>query len=482
MNKKRLRQFIQTTLRIIIPHRLRMLFKNKLNNGEDLTREKLNLEIEKRKRNKNDTNSKKLGNKYLKKRYVFISLIFAVSLRFSYRIGYFTKVNEIQAKEIVLRSLRVQIFDDQTKLEQKIYQIQKLNDAETSKLNKELTTSEISKINAETQLKLSENRLAKEEEKLTKVTTEYTKVKTRQLKKFNWSNVVKGITVVFSLRYALPTVWQFFTSQTEDPLDFSTVRKDTPKNLTKNRPSSRTIKSYMGQFFKNKWDQFDSWFTRKDEVVENKSKIKKSKNQKSKNQKIYDLNSKEKPVTESLGPQHRLAIEPLQSIKPEIVHTENEEVVETKFKKPKSDPFKEYREDMAEEKVYPTRKKNNVEMYRRSTSAQFWNGFGPFYPKSTGLNLDIRKHFTPEELRNMGYKMDPKTGEVEGKSILNRKPFEIVSSKELRKAKQERKKELSMQQSLDSIGTHNSMTNLSTKFSDMVEKSKKFMQNPFNSK
>lgn len=91
----------------------------------------------------------------------------------------------------------------------------------------------------------------------------------------------------------------------------------------------------------------------------------------------------------------KLAIEPVRFISPElrkmekkpeiseveISAPEKEEIVVPK-PKVKSKPFQEYEEDMVNEKVRLTlekTKKNRVEMYRRSTSSQFWNGFGNLF-------------------------------------------------------------------------------------------------------
>jgi hypothetical protein len=49
VNKKKLRQVLKTTLKILIPNPVQILFKKKRKNSEDLTIEKLNLEIKKRK-------------------------------------------------------------------------------------------------------------------------------------------------------------------------------------------------------------------------------------------------------------------------------------------------------------------------------------------------------------------------------------------------------------------------------------------------
>lgn len=75
----------------------------------------MNLEIEKRKGQTKDRN--------FKKHYSFRILVFAFCLTFSYPIGYRNQGNEIQAKEILLRSLKVQIFDEKTRLQQTMYEI-----------------------------------------------------------------------------------------------------------------------------------------------------------------------------------------------------------------------------------------------------------------------------------------------------------------------------------------------------------------------
>lgn len=60
--------------------------------------------------------------------------------------------------------------------------------------------------------------------------------------------------------------------------------------------------------------------------------------------------------------------------------------------------------------------------------------------KSNAQNLDVKKFFTAEEITKSEYKIDSKTGEVEAKSIFNRKLFEIVSEKELKKPNKKEKR------------------------------------------
>jgi non-homologous end joining protein Ku len=63
--------------------------------------------------------------------------------------------------------------------------------------------------------------------------------------------------------------------------------------------------------------------------------------------------------------------------------------------------------------------------------------------------VDVRNYLTQKELEERGYNINLETGEVKGKTWWNSKSFEIVQKEELKKAKQERKKELEIQQSLD---------------------------------
>ena len=131
----------------------------------------------------------------------------------------------MEAKEILLKTREVGIYEQQVKFQEKINILEKLKETERASFQEELTKSEIARTSTETKFKLAETKLAKQ-----------TKLEREKLEVPVWLTPLKTAVSVVALVKGAPVILDFFMNPTEDPINFSTLQQNTKQNFSNPDP------------------------------------------------------------------------------------------------------------------------------------------------------------------------------------------------------------------------------------------------------